>query len=198
MQYVKIYTKTGDKGETGLIGGKRISKSDPRIIAYGSIDELNSNIGLIISVLNKKNRDMFLDLIDLLVKVQNDLFIIGSDLADPTPFLEKKNRNKYHTPRAMENMASYLECKIDKFESELSPIKFFILPGGSVESSLIHISRSITRRAETTVTALSKIQKINPAILIYLNRLSDVLFVAARLVNKRLGVEDVPWRSNKG
>jgi cob(I)alamin adenosyltransferase len=196
MQYVKIYTRTGDKGETGLIGGKRISKSDPRIIAYGSIDELNSNIGLIVSVLNKKNRDMFLDLIDLLVKIQNDLFIIGSDLADPTPFLE--NKNKYNTPRSMENMASYLECIIDKFESELSPIKFFILPGGSVESSLIHISRSITRRAETTVTALSKSQTINPAILIYLNRLSDVLFVAARLVNKRLGVEDVPWRSNKG
>lgn len=198
MQYVKIYTKTGDKGETGLIGGKRISKSDPRIIAYGSIDELNSNIGLIISVLNKKNRDMFLDLIDLLVKVQNDLFIIGSDLADPTPFLENKNRNKYHTPRAMENMASYLECKIDKFESELSPIKFFILPGGSVESSLIHISRSMTRRAETAVSALSKSQTINPAILIYLNRLSDVLFVAARLVNKRVGIEDVPWQSNRG
>jgi cob(I)alamin adenosyltransferase len=194
MQYVKIYTKTGDKGETGLISGKRISKSEPRIIAYGSIDELNSNIGLIVSVLNKKNRDMFLDLIDLLVKVQNDLFIIGSDLADPTPFLE----NKYHTPRAMENMASYLECIIDKFESELSPISFFILPGGSVESSLIHISRSITRRAETTVTALSKSQTINPAILIYLNRLSDALFVAARLVNKREGMEDVPWRSNKG
>jgi cob(I)alamin adenosyltransferase len=98
----------------------------------------------------------------------------------------------------MENMASYLECKIDKFESELSPIKFFILPGGSVESSLIHISRSMTRRAETAVTALSKSQTINPAILIYLNRLSDVLFVAARLVNKRVGIEDVPWQSNRG
>ena len=194
MQYVKIYTKTGDKGETGLIGGKRISKSDPRIIAYGSIDELNSNIGLIVSVLTKKNRYMFSDLIDLLVKVQNDLSIIGSALADPTPFLEDKDR----TPRAMENMASYLERIIDKFESELSPIKFFILPGGSIESSLIHISRSITRRAETTVTALSKSQTINPAILIYLNRLSDVLFVAARLVNKRVGMEDVPWRPNKG
>jgi cob(I)alamin adenosyltransferase len=193
---VKIYTKTGDKGETGLIGGKRISKSDPRIIAYGSIDELNSNIGLIVSVLTKKNRYMFLDLIDLLVKVQNDLFIIGSDLADPTPFLEGKDKD--HTPRAMENMASYLERIIDKFESELSPIKFFILPGGSIESSLIHISRSITRRAETTVTALSKSQTVNPAILIYLNRLSDVLFVAARLVNKRVGTEDVPWRPNKG
>ena len=98
---MKIYTKTGDKGETGLIGSKRVSKSHPRIIAYGSIDELNSNIGLSISVLNSKNRDIFSDLIDLLVKVQNDLFIIGSDLADPTYLVE----NKSHTPRANESMA---------------------------------------------------------------------------------------------
>jgi cob(I)alamin adenosyltransferase len=191
MLYVKIYTKTGDKGETGLIDGKRVSKSDPRIIAYGSIDELNSNIGLIISVLNNKNRDIFLDLIDLLVKVQNDLFIIGSDLADPRPILENEGR----TPRVADNMTSYLEHMIDKFEAELSPIKFFILPGGSLESSIVHISRSVARRAETTVTALSKSQTINPTILIYLNRLSDVLFVAARLVNRRIGIDDIPWRS---
>jgi cob(I)alamin adenosyltransferase len=189
---MKIYTKTGDKGETSLIGNKRVSKSDPRIIAYGSIDELNSNIGLSISILNLKNRDTFSDLIDLLVKVQNDLFIIGSDLADPAYLLE----NEGDTPRVEENMASYLECVIDKFERELLPINFFILPGGSIESSLLHISRSIARRAETTVTALSKSQTINPAIITYLNRLSDMLFVAARLINKRMGVEDVPWRSS--
>ena len=188
---MKIYTKTGDKGETGLIGSKRVSKSDPRIIAYGSIDELNSNIGLSISILNLKNRDLFSDLIDLLVKVQNDLFIVGSDLADPAYVME----NEGHTPRVKENMTSYLECQIDKFERELLPIGFFILPGGCIESSLLHINRSIARRAETTVTELSKNQTINPAIIIYLNRLSDILFVAARLVNKRLGVEDVPWRS---
>jgi cob(I)alamin adenosyltransferase len=189
---MKIYTKTGDKGETSLIGNKRVSKSDPRIIAYGSIDELNSNIGLSISILNLKNRDTFSDLIDLLVKVQNDLFIIGSDLADPAYLLE----NEGDTPRVEENMASYLECVIDKFETELLPINFFILPGGSIESSLLHISRSIARRAETTVTALSKSQTINPAIITYLNRLSDMLFVAARLINKRMGVGDVPWRSS--
>lgn len=189
---MKIYTKTGDKGETSLIGNKRVSKSDPRIIAYGSIDELNSNIGLSISILNLKNRDTFSDLIDLLVKVQNDLFIIGSDLADPAYLLE----NEGDTPRVEENMASYLECVIDKFETELLPINFFILPGGSIESSLLHIGRSIARRAETTVTALSKSQTINPAIITYLNRLSDMLFVAARLINKRMGVEDVPWRSS--
>ena len=189
---MKIYTKTGDKGETGLIGGKRIPKSDPRIISYGLIDELNSNVGLTISLLNLKNNNLFSDLIDLLIKIQNDLFTIGSDLADPTYPIE----NKYKIPRTDEKMVLYLESEIDKFEKEVVPITFFILPGGSVESSILHVSRSIARRTETAVTALSKSQTINPAILIYLNRLSDLLFVAARLVNKRIGVEDVAWKSS--
>jgi cob(I)alamin adenosyltransferase len=189
---MKIYTKTGDKGETGLIGGKRISKSDPRIIAYGLIDESNSSIGLVISLLNLKDRVLFSDLIDVLIRIQNDLFIIGSDLSDPNYPME----NEYKIPRTEKKMASYLESAIDTFERELVPITFFILPGGSIESSFLHISRTITRRAETTVTALSKSQTINPAILIYLNRLSDLLFVAARLVNKRIGIEDVAWKSS--
>ena len=189
---MKIYTKTGDKGETGLIGGKRIPKSDPRIISYGLIDELNSNVGLTISLLNLKNNNLFSDLIDLLIKIQNDLFAIGSDLADPTYPIE----NKYKIPRTDEKMVLYLESEIDKFEKEVVPITFFILPGGSIESSILHVSRSIARRTETAVTALSKSQTINPAILIYLNRLSDLLFVAARLVNKRIGVEDVAWKSS--
>ncbi|MGB8036104.1 MAG: cob(I)yrinic acid a,c-diamide adenosyltransferase [Nitrososphaeraceae archaeon] len=189
---MKIYTKTGDKGETGLIGGKRIPKSDPRIISYGLIDELNSNVGLTISLLNLKNNNLFSDLIDLLIKIQNDLFAIGSDLADPTYPME----NKYKIPRTDEKMVLYLESEIDKFDKEVVPITFFILPGGSIESSILHVSRSIARRTETAVTALSKSQTINPAILIYLNRLSDLLFVAARLVNKRIGVEDVAWKSS--
>jgi cob(I)alamin adenosyltransferase len=189
---MKIYTKTGDRGETGLIGGKRIPKSDPRIISYGLIDELNSNVGLTISLLNLKNNNLFSDLIDLLIKIQNDLFAIGSDLADPTYPIE----NKYKIPRTDEKMVLYLESEIDKFEKEVIPITFFILPGGSVESSILHVSRSIARRTETAVTALSKSQTINPAILMYLNRLSDLLFVAARLVNKRIGVEDVAWKSS--
>jgi len=189
---MKIYTKTGDKGETGLIGGKRIPKSDPRIISYGLIDELNSNVGLIISLLNLKNNNLFSDLIDLLIKIQNDLFAIGSDLADPTYPME----NKYKIPRTDEKMVLYLESEIDKFDKEVVPITFFILPGGSIESSILHVSRSIARRTETAVTALSKSQTINPAILIYLNRLSDLLFVAARLVNKRVGVEDIAWKSS--
>jgi cob(I)alamin adenosyltransferase len=192
---MKIYTKTGDKGETGLIGGKRISKGDPRIVAYGSVDELNSNIGIAISSLAAKNKDLFLDLINIMTCIQSELFIVGSDLADPR--YPAGNQNHYKTPRTEENMASALEDTIDKFETELEPITFFILPGGSIEASLLHITRTIARRAEIAVTLLSKDQIINPIVLIYLNRLSDFLFVAARLINKRLGIKDIAWRPSE-
>lgn len=182
---MKIYTKTGDKGETGLIGGRRVSKADPRIVAYGAIDELNSGIGVAISFLRQK--EPFSDLADILVQVQNDLFVVGSDLADPTYPKHSK------TPRASESMASTLEAIIDRFESELEPITFFILPGGSIEASLLHQARSIARRSEATVVFLSKSEPVNPSIVVYLNRLSDLLFVSARLANKRQGVPDVAW-----
>ncbi|MGC2669405.1 MAG: cob(I)yrinic acid a,c-diamide adenosyltransferase [Candidatus Nitrosopolaris sp.] len=192
---MKIYTKTGDKGETGLIGGKRISKGDPRIVAYGSVDELNSNIGIAISSLTVKDRHLFLDLINIMTCIQSELFIVGSDLADPR--YPAGNQNQYQTPRTEENMASALEDAIDKFEAELEPITFFILPGGSIEASLLHITRTIARRAEIAATLLSKDQIINPIVLVYLNRLSDFLFVAARLINKRLGIKDVAWRPSE-
>jgi cob(I)alamin adenosyltransferase len=192
---MKIYTKTGDKGETGLIGGKRISKGDPRIVAYGSVDELNSNIGIAISSMTVKDRHLFLDLINIMTRIQSELFIVGSDLADPRH--PAGNQNQYQTPRTEENMASALEDAIDKFETELDPITFFILPGGSIEASLLHITRTIARRAEIAATLLSKDQIINPIVLVYLNRLSDFLFVAARLINKRLGIKDVAWRPSE-
>ena len=185
---MKIYTRTGDKGETGLIGGKRVLKSDPRIVAYGSVDELNSNIGTAIAFLSKHAN--FQDLRSVLVQVQNDLFVLGSDLADSS-----YPESQRETPRASEKMASALEAVIDKFEEELDPITFFILPGGSIESSILHQCRGVARRAERTVVALSKVEPINPAVSIYLNRLSDLLFVAARLANKRGGTRDVAWRS---
>ncbi|MFY9796099.1 MAG: cob(I)yrinic acid a,c-diamide adenosyltransferase, partial [Candidatus Nitrosopolaris sp.] len=125
--------------------------------------------------------------------VQHDLFIIGSDLADPRYPPGKKNQ--FSTPRMDENLTLALEDAIDKFEMELEPITFFILPGGSIEASLLHVARTISRRAEITVTLLSKDQIINPIVLAYLNRLSDFLFVAARLINKRLGIKDIAWRS---
>jgi cob(I)alamin adenosyltransferase len=184
---MKIYTKTGDKGETRLIGGKQVNKADPRIIAYGEVDELNSSIGLAISFLRSK-QDLS-DIADILEQVQNDLFVLGSDLADPSwPQVSGK------TPRTSEKMASALESFIDRIESELESITFFILPGGSVEASLLHLSRGVARRTERAVVSLSKSGPINPAIVIYLNRLSDLLFVTARLANKRLGMQDIPWR----
>ena len=185
---MKIYTKTGDRGETRLIGGKYVNKADPRIIAYGEVDELNSSIGLVISFLRSK-QDLLLDVADTLERVQNDLFVLGSDLADPSwpPANDK-------TPRTSEKMASVLEPIIDRIELELESITFFILPGGSIEASLLHLSRGVARRAERAVISLSKNQPINPAIVVYLNRLSDLLFVTARLANKRLGMQDIPWR----
>ncbi|MDW0283069.1 MAG: cob(I)yrinic acid a,c-diamide adenosyltransferase [Nitrososphaeraceae archaeon] len=190
---MKIYTRTGDKGETGLIGGKRVSKDNSRIIAYGSVDELNSNIGLVISLLSLKDKVLFRDIINLLTRVQNDLFIIGSDLADPRSLSETQTQNQLKIPRVTKNMISHLEVTIDKFEMQLTPIAFFILPGGSIESSSLHISRSIARRAEIATIALSKSETINLNIIVYLNRLSDLLFVCGRLVNKGLGVEDLAW-----
>lgn len=184
---MKIYTKTGDKGETGLIGGRRVSKADPRIVAYGAVDELNSSIGMTICMLRAE--EVFTDLVDVFTRVQNDLFVVGSDLADPD-----YPESKHNSPRATEGMAFALEPVIDKFEEELPPITFFILPGGNTQASMLHICRGVARRAETAVVSLSKDQPINPAIVVYLNRLSDMLFVAARLANKRLGVPDVAWR----
>jgi cob(I)alamin adenosyltransferase len=190
---MKIYTRTGDKGETGLIGGKRVSKDNSRIIAYGSVDELNSHIGLVISLLSLKDKVLFRDIINLLTRVQNDLFIIGSDLADPRSLSETQTQNQLKTPRVTKNMISHLEVTIDKFEMQLTPIAFFILPGGSIESSSLHISRSVARRAEIATIVLSKSETINLNIIVYLNRLSDLLFVCGRLVNKGLGVEDLAW-----
>lgn len=187
---MKIYTKTGDKGETGLIGGRRVSKADPRIVAYGAVDELNSSIGMAVCMLDAN--EFFADLVQVFTNVQNDLFVVGSDLADPD-YPGSKN-----TPRATEGMASALEPMIDRLESELPPITFFILPGGSTPTSMLHICRSVARRAETAAVALSKSEMINPAIIVYLNRLADLLFVAARIANRRFGVSDVAWKKSQG
>lgn len=177
----KIYTKTGDDGSTGLIGGKRISKSSQRIIAYGAIDELNSCIGIILA----SNLDN--DIHDLLERIQNDLFVVGADLANPDL--------KIPTNRITENMVTFLETNIDKFEGELSPITYFILPGGDTVSAQVHLARAISRRAETHIVQLSENETINKTCQIYINRLSDLLFVLARLTNKRKMINDVAWKS---
>lgn len=187
---MKIYTKTGDKGLTGLIGGKRIPKSDIRIIAYGSVDELNSYIGLSISLLSKHtlSSSSFSDIIVTLSRIQNELFVIGSDLADP-------DLSKSSSLRVQSNMITVLENDIDNYEKELSPITYFILPGGSIESSNLHIARSIARRTETNIAKLFLEDMINNLVLVYLNRLSDLLFVLSRTINKRLQISDIAWKS---
>lgn len=184
---MKIYTKTGDKGDTGLIDGSRISKSDLRIIAYGEVDEANSHIGLIISNIEKNS--IFDDVKKILLDVQQDLFVLGAELANP-------NTLKDDNMLVKREMISTIEKYIDNFESELAPISNFILPGGSIESSLLHICRTVVRRAETSAVALAKEQKINQEILTYLNRISDLFFVLARVTNKRQKRNDIPWKLN--
>jgi cob(I)alamin adenosyltransferase len=177
----KIYTKTGDDGSTGLIGGKRTSKSNQRIIAYGAVDELNSSIGI---VLSSKLDD---DIHDVLEKIQNDLFVVGADLANPDL--------KISSNRVTEYMVKFLEVNIDKFESELSPITYFILPGGDIVASQVHLARAISRRTETNIVQLSEKEAINKTCQVYANRLSDLLFVIARVINKRKMIKDVAWKS---
>ncbi len=180
---MKIYTKTGDKGDTGLQGGKRISKSSDRIRAYGNVDEVNSVLGLVLS--NKIDRDVE----ELLKKIQNELFVLGSDLSN-LDMDDKQNR-------ISKNMIEELEKKIDEYEKELPPLSNFILPGGADSASLVHLARTVTRRAETNVVTLSKTEKINTECQVYLNRLSDLFFVIARVINKRSKTPDIIWEPKK-
>ncbi len=177
---MKIYTKTGDDGTTGLIGNKRVKKSNPRILSYGTVDELNASVGMILSFNLEK------DIQDLLVKIQNDLFVVGADLANPN--LENKSN------RITLNMIQFLEKEIDRLEAELFPITYFILPGGDPVAAQIHLARAICRRAETNIVTLSEIEQLNDNCLVYMNRLSDLLFVVARTINKRKKISDVAWK----
>ena len=181
---MKIYTKTGDKGETGLFGGERVSKNSLRIEAYGTIDELNAFIGMtVIEVSDKSVKD-------LLQKIQNWLFSIGADLA--TPDNEKtKKLNVFRTP---EEYYLYIEKEIDNYESKLDELRNFILPGGTKGAALLHICRTITRRAERMVVALNSTVKIGNNIIIFLNRLSDLFFVLARFDNAVTGTPDIEWK----
>ncbi len=177
---MKIYTKTGDDGTTGLIGNKRIKKSNPRIASYGMVDELNASIGIVLS--SKLGKDIR----DLLTQIQNDLFVVGADLANPNL--------KSTSNRVTSEMTTYLEKEIDRLEEKLSPITYFILPGGDLVASQIHLTRAICRRAETNMVNLSEVDDVNSQCLIYMNRLSDLLFVVARTINKRKKISDVAWK----
>jgi cob(I)alamin adenosyltransferase len=179
---MKIYTKTGDKGKTSLIGGTRLLKSDDRINAYGTIDELNSHIGLL------RDQDVNNNKKDILKEIQDRLFTIGALLAsDP-------EKSKMKVPDLLDNDVKFLEIKIDEMETELVPLKEFVLPGGHQSVSFCHIARCVCRRAERLIVSLQQKEFVPELVVVYLNRLSDYLFVLSRMMCKELKAEEVTWK----
>jgi cob(I)alamin adenosyltransferase len=180
---VKIYTKTGDGGETGLIDGSRVKKHDPRVAAYGDVDELNAAIGVVLTLVDHDG------LRELLVGVQRDLFALGAQLADPTARVgERRKKAAVDAERV-----SHLEAAIDAAEADLPPLTAFILPGGTPLAAQLQLARGTCRRAERSVTALAAQHAPDPLVLAYLNRLSDLLFVLARQANRKAGVAETKW-----
>jgi cob(I)alamin adenosyltransferase len=180
---MKIYTKTGDAGETGLYGGTRVSKADPRVEAYGTVDELNAALGLARAYSNDVEVDRTLE------ELQNALFEVGADLATP---LDAKNRGKIVA--IDEEDVTHLETDIDRYAGELGPLETFVLPGGNPCAAALHVARAVARRAERRVIFLEQDQDVNPQIRIYLNRVSDLLFTLTRIVNMRAGVSERAWQ----
>ena len=180
---MKIYTKTGDKGETGLIGGSRVLKSALRVEAYGEVDELNAVLGYI------RARFTGATIREALLEIQRDLFAIGAQLADPRGKVEKKAEKV----GVSEGRVRELEGIIDRYEATLPPLRTFILPGGTEGAALLHLARAVCRRAERRMVALSQETPLPPVLIVYINRLSDLLFTLARAVNREAGVEEIPW-----
>ena len=179
---MKIYTKTGDRGDTRLFDGTTVRKHNERVEAYGDVDELNSFIGAAASFLKDTS------LISMLAEVQKDLFSVGAQLADPG--FKQQTRAKFQIPRGR---ITALENAIDSFETELPPLRQFIIAGGGSGGAMLHVARTVCRRAERRVVGLSEKVEVNPIVIEYLNRLSDFLFVMARVVNHREGKEETPW-----
>lgn len=180
----RIYTKTGDSGTTGLFGGQRVPKCDVRIETYGTVDELNSVIGIAIA-----HEQMPPDVREVLLQLSSLLLVLGSDLATP---LEPPPR--WNIPRISLADVEWLEQWIDRWEEQLPPLKSFILPTGTVPCALLHQARTICRRAERRAVELAQREPISKAVVPFLNRCSDFLFVAARIANARVGINDVPWK----
>lgn len=179
-----IYTRTGDAGETGLFGGGRVSKSHPRVATYGDVDELNSSLGVVRATAPLDFAD------DLLETIQRDLFSIGGHLATPDAERVRKALEKAELPP--ERITEF-ERAIDAADEELAPLTKFILPGGTPKAAALHLARTICRRAERHVVALAATDPVPEQFLVYLNRLSDLLFTLARLANHRAGQGDVTW-----
>ena len=180
---MKIYTRTGDQGQTGFVGGARVSKADPRVAAYGEVDELNACLGAV-----RAHGDLAGDIADVLEHVQKDLFAIGARLADPAATIA----GRIVKVAVGDEDIARLEAWIDGFEAELPPLRRFILPGGSRAGALVHLARTVCRRAERSMVALGT-DHVDGHLLIYVNRLSDLLFVVARAVNHRAGQPETEW-----
>ncbi len=180
---MKIYTKTGDQGETGLYRGGRVAKDSLRIASYGTVDELNSQLGWVLTLHISEDAER------LLHQIQHDLFAIGADLATPEEAVKPGDK----VTRLSFDAQFFLEEAIDQMEKNLEPQRHFILPGGSPTAAAIHVARTVCRRAERGVVTLGRSEAVSPQVIIYLNRLSDFLFVLAREQNRLAGVSDVPW-----
>lgn len=188
MRLTRIYTKTGDKGETGLVGGVRVPKDSDRIEAYGTVDELNSIMGIVRSLLSEiPNREFFQALDPRLYKIQNILFVVGSDLATAPG---KSYPNQVFVK---EKQVTELESWIDEWQKELKPLPEFILPGGGKTASFLHQARTVARRAERASVRLSRKEEVRPEVIRYLNRLSDALFVLGRWLAQKLGEKETLW-----
>jgi cob(I)alamin adenosyltransferase len=181
----RIYTRSGDAGQTGLGDGTRVDKDHPRVAAYGSVDELNAVLGLLLAHLPDQAEA------ELLKSIQNDLFDVGADLCVPGPDDPPANRL-----RVQPEQATRLELAIDRLNAGLAALTSFVLPGGSVAAAWCHLSRTVCRRAERDVVTLAQREPINPQVIVYLNRLSDLLFVLARFYNNSVG-GDVLWQPGK-
>ena len=179
----RIYTKSGDQGDTGLGDGSRVPKDHPRVAAYGSVDELNAVLGLLVSQHPQAAE------VDLLRSIQNDLFDVGADLCLPQADAETPGTHL----RVRAEQAERLEQAIDRLNAELTPLKSFILPGGQGAAAWCHLARTVCRRAEREIVTLAHSEPVNPQAIVYLNRLSDLLFVLARVYNNN-GREDILWQ----
>ena len=191
---MKIYTKTGDAGETSLFDNSRVSKADPRVDAYGEVDEVNACLGAALAAVRVRGSGASAgqgpsdDIADVLETIQKDLFAVGARLADPSSRIAGRVTKAAVTGQQIE----LLETTIDRLEAELPPLRKFILPGGSSAGAFLHLARTVCRRAERRVVALGP-DAVEASVVIYLNRLSDLLFVMARAVNHRAGIPETEW-----
>jgi cob(I)alamin adenosyltransferase len=183
---MKVYTRGGDRGETSLLGGERVAKNEPRVEAYGAVDELNAAIGVALAQIDPAS-----DIRTNLGRVQSSLFDLGGELA--TPDVDARVRKGAPFPRVRTEDVSELERWIDALDAELEPLRAFVLPGGSAAAAALHLARTVCRRAERRLVALRANAAVAPVLIEYLNRLSDYLFTAARAANARAGVPETPW-----